>query len=81
MPDGKDRLLQAAQLLDLAEHLICTLGTCDRAIVVQFAVTELQVLGEAVACLDLSTPYQQGPRRTTAAVDCMKPAVWGWRRN
>jgi hypothetical protein len=68
MPDGKDRLLRAAQLLDLAEHLTCTLGTCDRAIVVQFAVTELQVLGEAVALM-------------TAAVDNMKPAVWGGRRN
>jgi len=80
MPDGKDRLLRAAELLDLSEHLICTLGTCDRGMVVRFAMTELQALAEAVALLNISTPYQQAPRRTTAAVDSMKPAIWDWRR-
>jgi len=49
MPDGKDRLLLAAELLDLAEHLICALETCDKNTVVQFALTELQGVREAVA--------------------------------
>ena len=49
MPDAKDRLLWATELLDLAEHLICILETGDRAVVVQFAVTDLKAVGEAVA--------------------------------
>ena len=40
MPDTKDRLLRAADLLDLAEHLICTLETCDGSTVVQLVQSE-----------------------------------------
>jgi hypothetical protein len=55
MPDTKDGLLRAAELLDLAEHLICTLETCDRSTVVQFAQCELQAVQDVVALLNVST--------------------------
>jgi len=55
MPDTKDRLLRAAELLDLAEHLICTLETCDRSTVVQFVQSELQAVQAVVALLNAST--------------------------
>jgi hypothetical protein len=55
MPDTKDRLLRAAELLDLAEHLICTLETCDGSTVVQFVQSELQSIQDVVALLNVST--------------------------
>jgi hypothetical protein len=67
--NAKDRLLWAAELLDLAEHLICILETGDRGVVVQFAVTDLKAVGEAVALMKVSMPYQQAHRRTTAVRD------------
>jgi hypothetical protein len=69
VPDAKDRLLWAAGLLDLAEHLICILETGDRGVVVQFAVTDLKAVGEAVALTKVSVPYQPAHRRTTAVRD------------
>jgi hypothetical protein len=56
MPDARDCLLQAAELLELAEHLVCILETGDRGVVVRFAVTELKSVGEAVALLNVSMP-------------------------
>ena len=69
MPNAKDRLLQAAELLDLAERLLCILETSRRGVGVQFAVTELKAVEEAVALLKVSMPDQQPHRRTTAALD------------
>ena len=61
MPDVKDRLLRAADLLDLAEHLICALETCDSSTVVQFAPTELQGVQDVVAFLNVSPwPIRKG---------------------
>ena len=69
MPDAKDRLLWAAELLDIAEHLIGILETGDKGVVVQFAVTDLKAVEEAVALMKVSTPYRQVHRRTTAVRD------------
>jgi hypothetical protein len=65
----KDRLLWAAELLDLAEHLIGILETGDGREVVQFAVTDLKAVEEAVALMKVPIPYQQAHRRTTAVRD------------
>lgn len=56
MPDVKGRLLRAADLLDLAEHLICALETCDSSTVVQFAQAELQGVQEVLALLNVFQP-------------------------
>jgi hypothetical protein len=56
MPDARDCLLQAAELLELTELLICILETSNRGVVVRFAVTELKALREAVALLNVSMP-------------------------
>jgi hypothetical protein len=70
MPNAKDRLLLAAELLDLAERLLCILETSRRgAVVVQFAVTELNTVEEAMTLLNVFMPDQQPHRRTTAALD------------
>lgn len=69
MPDAKDRLLWAAELLDLAEYLIGILETGDRGVVVQFAVSDLKAFGDAVAVMKVSMPYQHAHRRTTAVRD------------
>jgi hypothetical protein len=58
VPDAKDRLLWAAELLDLVEHLICILETSDRRVVVQFAVTDLKAVGEAVALMRIDERLQ-----------------------
>jgi hypothetical protein len=58
MPNTKDCLLQAEELLDLAEHLIRILETNRGDVVVQFAVTELNSVGEAGALLNVSMPDQ-----------------------
>jgi len=61
VPDVRDRLLRAAELLDLAEHLIGALETCDSSTVVQFAQTELQSVQEVVALLNVSNwPIRKG---------------------
>lgn len=49
VPDAKDHLLWAAELLDPAEHLVGILETSDRGVVVRFAVTDLKAVEEAVA--------------------------------
>ena len=69
VPDAKDRLLWAPELLDLAEYLIGILETGDRGVVVQFAVTDLKAVEEAVALMKVTMPYQQADRRTTAVRD------------
>ena len=48
VPCAKDRLLRAAELLDLAENLIGTLETSDRCVLVRVAVTNLKAVEEAV---------------------------------
>jgi hypothetical protein len=63
VPDAKDRLLWAAELLDLAEHLICILESGDRGVVVEFAVTDLKAVGEAMALMKVSMPYQHINKR------------------
>lgn len=47
MAEAKNRLFMAAELLDLAEHLICVLETSDRDVVVKFGVTELRTIEKA----------------------------------
>jgi hypothetical protein len=64
VPDAKDHLLWAAELLDPAEHLIGILETSDRGVVVCGDRPESGRRGGGA--MKASMPYQQAHRRTTA---------------